>query len=186
MAKRSMRKIASIRSNRWIVLAGTAIFMFAISRLPAQITDAAVASLGDQVDLVSAPIDEGPGFAGLIARLTFALAAVFGLIFLASWLARKYMPGQIAGGGRGPIEVISTRSVGPRKSLMLVRIQDKTILLGMTAQNLQFLTEVDQGHGGWEEAAVQAGLEPIAESVAAWRRKQGCLLYQKIVLNTGI
>jgi flagellar biogenesis protein FliO len=47
---------------------------------------------------------------------------------------------------------------------MLVRVRDKTVLLGVTPQSMQFLTDIDCGAAAWEEAAVQSGLDDAASA----------------------
>ncbi len=119
---------------------------------------AGLASVGSKTGSL-APIETS--FSAMMFRFLLALGAVVGLIFAVSWAAKKYLPANVVGGRGGPIEIVSTRSIGPRKSLMLVRVQDKTILLGNTSTGIQFLTDIDHGRGGWEEAAVQSGLSAL-------------------------
>ena len=126
----------------------------------AEITDADIAALSDtagETDGASgpAPIEAGK----VLPRLVISLAVVIGLIVLAAWLARRFLPKEIMASKGAAIEVLSTRSLGARKSLMLVRAGDKTVLLGMTPQKIEFLTDIDHGTGGWEEAAIKSGLE---------------------------
>lgn len=172
------RKLPIVREtdsglSRWIglarVLAPVALVGSLIalgSPALAEISDediAGLASVGSKTGTL-APIETS--FSAMMFRFLLALGAVVGLIFAVSWAAKKYLPANVVGGRGGPIEIVSTRSIGARKSLMLVRVQDKTILLGNTATGIQFLTDVDHGRGGWEEAAVQSGLSEL-QSVPA-------------------
>lgn len=116
--------------------------------------------------------DSGPTLPGLVGKLTLALGVVFGLMAVVLWAARRYMP-QLAKNPRGAtaIEILATRPLGARRSLILVRARDKTVLLGVTAQNIQLLTEVDQDPALWQEMVASANtsagggaLEPKKQS----------------------
>lgn len=157
-------------ARRFVLVLGLALLIGSIAAdstaFQTGISDADILTLGQ----ASAPQDRTvtpPASTGaLLARLTLSLAAVFGLIFLVTWLAKKYLPAQVVAGRKSPIEVISTRAIAPRKSLVLVRVYEKTVLLAMTPQSLQFLTDIDHGRGGWEEAAVNSGMPPAAVTLA--------------------
>lgn len=137
------------------------ILLFAVSPARGEITDQDIANLPIHTAGVTAELPAPPSAGTLGLRLGISLAIVFGLIFGVTFLAKKYLPAQMSSSRGGPIQVLATRSVAPRKNLLLVRVQDKTILIGTTPQGLQFLTEVDQGPGGWEDAAAEAGLGQV-------------------------
>lgn len=126
-----------------------------------EITDADVAGLGPGTADSPTTFVEPPSMMAYVFRLIVSIGFVFALIFIAARLARKYLPNQTGAGRGGGIEILTTRSIGQRKNLLLVRVADKTVLLGTTAQSVQFLADVDQGVGGWDEAAVQSGLRDL-------------------------
>ena len=137
-------------------------FFFALGTASGGVSDEDIATLGE-VKVAGAPFEgDSPSIGGVLTRLALSLGAVCGLIFIASWLARKYFPSHVGTGRGGLIEIVSTRVIGPRKSLMLVRVQDKTILIGATQQSFHFLSEIEQGTAGWDEAAERAGLRAAA------------------------
>lgn len=144
------------------IVAGLVVLVSAPEPAHGQITESNIGTLGDYAPADTARLDSPPSLGATLMRLAFALALVIGLVFVVARLAKKYMPAQIVGGRRGPIEVLSVKSLAPRKSLVLVRVQDKTVLLGLTPQSVNFLTDIDEGRGGWEEAAVQSGLAAVA------------------------
>lgn len=141
-----------------LILLLAAAFALYAAPLGAEITDADVAQLSEHNPAQNLELLEPPSLGGLLGRLLLALAAVCVLIYAMTWLARKYLPSRLVGGRGGAIEILSTRPLGARKNLLLVRVRDKTILLGSTAHSLHFLTDVEEGEGAWDEAAVQAGL----------------------------
>jgi flagellar protein FliO/FliZ len=72
-------------------------------------------------------------------EVTFALLLVLGVIALLAWLARRMQ--RISGGvgGRDRIQMLGDRSVGPKERLVLVRIGDTDILVGVAAGNVRML-----------------------------------------------
>lgn len=110
---------------------------------------------------------DGPDLLQMLARMVLALGVVLGLMVAVLWAARRWMPKTVTHLRGGPIEILASRPIGQRRNLMLVRAKDKTILLGVTPQAIQFLTEIDQEPTGWQQAALQAGLgEPIGTNPA--------------------
>ncbi|MCL5270868.1 MAG: flagellar biosynthetic protein FliO [bacterium] len=129
------------------------------------VTDADIASIGlggsgaGSVGAATAKVSDPPSFGRVIGNMTLALGIVLALMAGAVWIARRYVPqARRAGRGGTTIEILSSRALGGRKSLLLVKARDKTMLLGVSPQGIQFLTEVDQDPGRWTEAALQAGL----------------------------
>lgn len=148
---------------RYKVLTGLLLVASVLGSSPAlaAITDADVAGLGKPIAVEKNAIKDSPTVFQMISRLAVSFGAVLGLIALVAWAARKYLPAQVAPGKSGPIQVLFTRSIGQRKSLLLVRVQDKTVLLGTTPQSVQFLTDVEEGRGAWNEAELQAALAGV-------------------------
>ena len=126
------------------------------------VTDEDIAAIGREAVTDSArpaPV-EPPSFGGLMVRLMVSLGVVFGLMAGALWAARRWLPKSVQTTRGGQIQVLANRSVGSRRNLLLVRARDKTLLLGMTSQSIQLLTEFhDQSDQAWSEAANRAGLD---------------------------
>jgi flagellar biosynthetic protein FliO len=103
----------------------------------------------------------------MLLRLGFSLAFVLGLIWCAAWVARR-RNGQ--GIGSGPIklgrrdvkakspgiEVLERKSVGRHGTVAVVRVGTRCLLVGITEQQVQLLSEIDsdtdadRGIGGLE------------------------------------
>jgi flagellar biosynthetic protein FliO len=126
------------------------------------LTDADIASLSDEP---AAPETQrvhtnAPGPIDVLTRMSLALGVVFGLMWLVAAMARKWLPQVRRKGLGGSIEVMSTRSIGGRRSLMLVRTRERTLLLGVTPQSIQTLSEFEDEAGDWQAAARHADLDP--------------------------
>jgi flagellar protein FliO/FliZ len=66
-----------------------------------------------------------------LAQLTLSLVAVVALIFAISWVMKRL---KLAGPrGQGQITVIDQLAVGPRERIMLIRVGESQILIGIGA-----------------------------------------------------
>jgi flagellar protein FliO/FliZ len=75
---------------------------------------------------------------GSLAQLTLSLVAIVALIFAISWVLKRF---KLAGArNRGEITVIDELSVGPRERIMLIRVGDSQVLVGVGAGVLVGLT----------------------------------------------
>lgn len=139
-----------------------AFLLFAICVPAFGITDQEIASMGDdQQTTVSVANRSGaaPDMAGLVGRTVAALGAVLGLMAAAVWAARRWMPQVARPGVRQSIEILGQRMLGGRRSLMLVRVNGRTLLLGATPQSIQTLSEFDSEPADWNEARGEASFE---------------------------
>ena len=75
------------------------------------------------------------GAAGGTLEVTFALLLVLGVIVLLAWLTRRMR--RIGGGGHDRIQLLGDRVVGPKERLVLVRVGDTDILVGVAAGNVR-------------------------------------------------
>jgi flagellar biogenesis protein FliO len=90
---------------------------------------------------------------GLVLKLVLSLAGVVGLILLLQRLAHRY--GRAFGAsGTEKIRILGQRPVGPRMSLALVQVLERTILIGISPQGIRAVADL----GGPEAAS--AGEEP--------------------------
>jgi len=69
--------------------------------------------------------------------MVFGLLLVVGLIFALAWLLRR-MQGAAPRGGQ-VIEIIGSRTIGPRDRLLLVQVGKEQILIGHTPGSIEAL-----------------------------------------------
>jgi flagellar protein FliO/FliZ len=82
---------------------------------------------------------------GSVAQLTLSLVAVVALIFAVSWVLKRF---KLAGPrGRGEIAVIDELALGARERVVLLRVGNSQVLVGVSASGL-------------------ASLEPLATPIA--------------------
>jgi flagellar protein FliO/FliZ len=69
-----------------------------------------------------------------LANLTLSLLAVLALILAIGWAMKRF---KLAGPrGRGDIAVLDELALGPRERIVLVRVGDSQVLLGVTAAGI--------------------------------------------------
>ncbi|MEJ7708496.1 MAG: flagellar biosynthetic protein FliO [Pyrinomonadaceae bacterium] len=100
---------------------------------------------------VSSSSEASSGPFGLLARTLGALLLIVGLIFGAGWGLKRY------GGPRfgatqqqldmPALSVISTASLGERRSLAVVKFGERTLLLGSTQQTITLIAEEQNEDG---------------------------------------
>lgn len=73
-----------------------------------------------------------------------ALILVIGLIFVIAWLAKRYLKflPQIPGKDN-VIQVISARSLGPRRSVYLLQVEGHKLLVGSTESGITLLKDYE-------------------------------------------
>jgi flagellar protein FliO/FliZ len=78
---------------------------------------------------------------GELWRSLFAIVVVFGLLFALAWAARR---GRLGFFGKPPasVRVEATVPLGERRSLMVVAIEGRRLLLGLTPMQVSLVTEL--------------------------------------------
>lgn len=90
-----------------------------------------------------APADTGfsgtalPSLLRLFAALVIVIACIYGGI----WLLKRSM-GRAGGNGNHAVEVLETTGIAPKKTISLVRVADKSVLVGVTENGMSLLTEL--------------------------------------------
>ncbi|MBF8758338.1 MULTISPECIES: flagellar biosynthetic protein FliO [Pseudomonas] len=86
----------------------------------------------------AAPAAATPGsLGGQLAQMVFGLLLVVGLIFALAWLLRR-MQGATPRGGQ-VIDIVGSRTIGPRDRLLLVQVGKEQILIGHSPGNIEAL-----------------------------------------------
>jgi len=75
----------------------------------------------------------------MVMKMAWALAVVVGLIFILYGLARKKMG--YTNAPTNSIKVLEMRPLMPKNTLALIEVQGKKILLGISPNGIQLLTE---------------------------------------------
>ncbi|MEJ5347468.1 MAG: flagellar biosynthetic protein FliO [Desulfosoma sp.] len=77
-----------------------------------------------------------------ILKTLGSLVLVLGLLLGGLYALRRWGQKFIKGSGTGRIDILERRYLGPKHSLLLVRVAEETLLLGLSPQGLTYLTAV--------------------------------------------
>ena len=79
-----------------------------------------------------------PSLMRLFAALVIVIACIYGGI----WLLKRTMGRSYGNGGTPTLEVLETTGIAPKKTVSLVRVADKSVLVGVTENGMSLLTEL--------------------------------------------
>lgn len=124
-----------------------------------------------------------------IGRLALTLVLVIGLIWGTMWLARKFMKGRWAGATDSNVRILERVHLAPKKSIDVVSIGNRVLVLGVTDTHVGLLTELPPGDfpiPGKEAATAAAKLaqQPTPQR-DAWKQARQRMrdLFQSARLN---
>lgn len=83
-----------------------------------------------------APSSNVPGLGEVVISLALVLGAIFALAFLYKKMQLK-MP------GNRHFKIIATLSIGPKERILVIEIQGKQRVIGVTAHSVNFLFELE-------------------------------------------
>ena len=89
------------------------------------------------------------------------LALVLGLIVLTAWFARRMQTWH--GAGQGRIKIVEGISVGTRDRLLLLDVEGKRVLVGISASGMHSLASFDarEDEAAFESALASASVEQL-------------------------
>jgi flagellar biosynthetic protein FliO len=73
------------------------------------------------------------------------LVVVLGVMAVALWAARKFVPGVRRLGGSGAVRVMARTHLAPRQSIALVKVGSRVLVVGQTADRLTTLDTITDG-----------------------------------------
>ena len=90
----------------------------------------------------AAPATQGNGMNAMTIMNVFgSLIIVLGLLFALAWLYKKLA---IKLPGSNHIKIVSSVMLGPRERILVIEVQGKQRVLGVTANQINMLFELDQ------------------------------------------
>ena len=93
---------------------------------------------------VSPPL--GNSLTASMVQVVFALGGVLGLIVFAAWLMRRFSFPLRA--SSGPLRVVSGVMVGQKERVVIVEVRDQWLVLGVTPQSVNLLSNLPRPEGG--------------------------------------
>ena len=89
----------------------------------------------------AAPLPE-TDFTMALIKMLGGLALVLALMVGAYWLTRRFLP-QAGGAGGGRMRLVGRLALGPRKSVALVAVAGRVLVLGVGQDQVNLLTTLD-------------------------------------------
>lgn len=80
-----------------------------------------------------------------LGRLGITLVAVLALIWVTMWIAKRVLKGRIAGRGDSELRVMERLYLAPKKSIEVVSVAGRILVLGVTEHGISMLTELAEG-----------------------------------------
>lgn len=96
--------------------------------------------------------------AGTYLQATLALLLIVGLLFGATWAARKVSGGKMF--GQGNMRVVSGIALGPRERIMLLEVEDTWLVIGVIPGQIRTLHTLPKGSD--PKLALSGGKDPEA------------------------
>lgn len=96
-------------------------------------------------------------------RMVGALGLVLGLMILILWLARRYLFDRFKVTGGPLVTVLASRHIAPRRQVVVVRVADQVLVLGVTGDSINLLSRLD------DTEAVHDALASQIHSTFRWR-----------------
>lgn len=100
--------------------------------------------------------------------MVVALACIVGLIFGVVFVLKRFLPGATRSGGeRMDLRVMAQLNVGSRQRVAVIRVQDRTLVIGITEGSINTLAELDPA----QPAAQKEADDPkIFADLLTWRK----------------
>ncbi len=96
---------------------------------------------------------ESGGMAAATLQMVLGLALVLAVIFALAWLAKRLNLN--VAGSSAELRVLSAMTVGPKEKILMLEVEGKRLLLGVTAQQITLLQTL-------EGAAPETASAPVA------------------------
>lgn len=93
----------------------------------------------------TAALPGGEGLAGAAMTMVGALFLIIAVLLGGYWLLRRYGPRGGLGLARGDLKLEGQLSLGPKRHVVVVRFLNRRMVLGVTENNINLLTEVKTG-----------------------------------------
>jgi len=104
-----------------------------------------------------------------IVKMVVALACIVGLIYGVVYVLKRLLPGAMRSGGveRVDLQVLGQLGMGSRQRVAVIRVQDKTLVIGITEGSINTLAELAPPAPA---ARKEADDPKIFEDLLSWRK----------------
>ena len=106
--------------------------------------------------------------ASAMIKMVGVLALVLAILIGGLWLMRRFAPGATRLAGlSGGIRVLTQHALGQKRLLVVVRVAEQVLLLGVTDHNINFITRIE------DEEFLSHSEAPAPENLSSFARLLG-------------
>ena len=103
---------------------------------------------------------------GALLKMLSALVIVIALVYVGLHLLRRTMGKRYAGSSMDALEVLQTTYVGQHKAISLVRVADRSVLVGVTDNQISPITELSAEETARIRESVETAGDTTTDSFA--------------------
>lgn len=97
---------------------------------------------GDITTVEESPDLNRNDFGQLLFKTVLSLVLVVVLVYVGTFVFKRFVHRQRRGGGAF-VRIVGSTMLGPKKSIYLVEVEDRVLVLGVTDASISFLTELE-------------------------------------------
>ena len=108
-----------------------------------------------------------PGLSGgEVTRGLLAVFVVFGLLALLAWAGKRGLLGGLPRQGKSAVKVETAVPLGERRSLMIVSVEGRRLLIGLTPMQSSLVTELSAARESFDDTLARSVPSPPPASPA--------------------
>jgi flagellar biogenesis protein FliO len=155
--KVDLRRILLIVTFGFIAVLGFKMLFDGPKTAPRQQLTEQTQAVDDSTGLNLNPIEQD--LSTSLWKAVFYTMLILGAIVLGAKVIQKTWGGQLAKSTSSEIIVTSRRYLNPKQSLAIVKVRDRELLIGITDQSIQLLTDVTEEDGDYPDLPSEIGSE---------------------------
>ncbi len=157
--KFTKKKITILLTTLTIFLAGINYLLFGYSKNSGDVAQASAL----------------PNFTELVFQTLVLLGFIILIIYIVLFLLRKYVYKSQGGNSGNALEILNISPLIPKKSVCVVKMVDRILVLGLTESGISALTEIEdpERQDKWERAlknSASGNSSPFARQLASFLR----------------
>ena len=103
---------------------------------------------------------------GEVTRGLLAVFVVFGLLALLAWAGKRGLLGGLPRQGKSAVKVETAVPLGERRSLMIVSVEGRRLLIGLTPMQVSLVTELSAARESFDDTLARSVSSPSPASSA--------------------
>jgi flagellar protein FliO/FliZ len=109
-----------------------------------------------------------PGLSGgEVTRGLLAIVVVFGLLGLLAWAGKRGFLGGLPRQGKSAVKVETAVPLGERRSLMIVSVEGRRLLIGLTPMQVSLVTELSAARESFDDTLARSVSSPSSPASSA-------------------